>query len=153
MKIRIGMMALLSAVLLLAIGAQGADYAKVQKERSDLMKTNSKDNKALRQAVKEGNMADIEKYARELAGQFAKIPNPCLFPKGSGEGTRAKPEVWANWSDFEEKADTARKLALAVAANAKAGKMGETKTLASSLSKTCNDCHKTYRAPKKKKGM
>jgi len=154
MKVRIGMMALLSAVLLLVIGAQGADYAKVQKERSDLMKNNSKDNKALGAAAKEGNMADVEKYARELAAQFASIANPCLFPKGSGEGTRAKPEVWTNWSDFEEKADTARKLALAVAANAKAGKMGETKTLANALAKeTCNDCHKTYRAPKKKKGM
>jgi cytochrome c556 len=152
MKTRVGMMALLSAVLLLVIGAQGADYAKVQKERSDLMKANSKDNKALGNAVKEGNMADVEKYARELAAQFASIANPCLFPKGSGEGTRAKPEVWTNWSDFEEKASTARKLALAVAANAKAGKTGETESLAGSLAKqACTNCHKTFRGPKPKK--
>ena len=154
MKSRIAVVALTASFMLLALGAQSADFAKVQKERSDFMKSVSSENKALRAAAKEGNMADVEKTARELASKFSNWANPCLFPKGSGEGTRAKPAIWENWADFEAKANTARKLALAVAAQAKAGNAGEAKTLANSLSKqACNGCHDDYRGPKVKKSM
>lgn len=154
MTIRIGMTALLSAVLFLAFGAQAADYDKVKKERKTLMKSLSKENKALGKAAKAGDMATVEKTARNLASHFAGIANPCLFPKGSGEGSRTKPAVWTDWSDFEEKAKAARKLALLVAAQANAGDMEQAKKLAGGLSKqACGSCHKLYRAPKKKKKM
>lgn len=152
METRIGIVALLAAALFLAFGVQGADFTKAIKDRQGLMKSNSSHLKALSAAAKEGNMADVEKLARELASNFGKIADPALFPKGStGEDTRAKPVIWEDWKGFEGKAATARKLAQALAAQAKAGKMAEAKTLAGSLGKeACTNCHKTFRGPKKK---
>jgi len=152
MKIRIGIVTLLSAVLVLASGAQSADYDKVKKERKALMKSLSKENKALKKAAKGLDPVATEMLARTLASGFANIANPCLFPRGSGPGSRSKPAVWENWPDFEEKSKNARKLALLIAAQAKAGNMGEASNLAGKLGKqTCSSCHKLYRAKKKKK--
>lgn len=150
MQIRIAVTVSLSLLLLFAATAPSAEFEAVQKERVELMKDNSSANKTLRAAAKEGNMDQVEESARALASQFARIPE--LFPEGSGGGdTRAKPEIWQNWSDFEEHAENARKLALAVAAQAQAGNVKETQTLANSLAKqACSGCHEIYRAPKKK---
>jgi len=105
MKNRFAMAALTSAVMFLALGAQSAEFEEVKKKRSELMKGLSSENKAMRNAAQEGNMADVEKSARELASQFAMIPDRSLFPEGSsGEDTRAKPAIWENWTEFEEKA-------------------------------------------------
>ena len=154
MKIRFVPVALIAGLVLIASGAQSAEFDKVQKERSDFMKSISSENKTLRAAAKDGNMADVEKSASELASKFGKWADPSLFPKGSAEGTRAKPAIWENWADFEEKAATARKLAQAVAAQAKAGNVEETQMLVNSLAKqACNNCHDDYRGPRPKKGM
>lgn len=75
------------------------------------------------------------------------------FPEGSGPGgagiekTRAKAEIWANWSDFEAKAkafdDASAKLTNAVGSNdvtAIKASLGE-------VGAACKACHEAYRAP------
>lgn len=152
MKSILSAVVLVSSACLVASGALGGEYDKVVKERKALMKSISKDNKALKKAAKAGNLDAVEKDARRLASQFAQIANPCLFPKGSGAGTRAKPAVWTDWADFSVKATAARRLALLVAAEANAGQTDQAMASVKSLSKqACGSCHKVYRAPKKKK--
>lgn len=76
------------------------------------------------------------------------------FPEGSGPGgagiekTRAKPEIWSNWADFQAKAkgfDDAVGELVSVAGgpdadqiHAAVGKVGE----------ACKACHESYRGPK-----
>ena len=133
-----------------ALGDKNDDAKKARKA---LMKGISKTNKALRAANKDGDLAAVEKNALALQTEFGKIANPCLFLKGSsGKGSRAKPAIWENWSDFEAKAKKAGALASAVATQAKMGKAEETGALVKALGKeACNSCHKPYRKPKPKK--
>lgn len=75
------------------------------------------------------------------------------FPEGSGPGgagiekTRAKPEIWANWSDFEAKVkgldDAAGALTAAVATNDPAAIQAATKAVGGA----CKACHELYRGP------
>ena len=130
----------------------GGKNEDAQKARKALMKTISKTNKAMKAASKKGDMAAVEKNAAKLATEFAKIPNPCLFLKGSAKGSRSKAAVWDNWSDFEAKAKTSHKLAKAVASQAKMGHTSETGALVKAFGKeACGSCHKPYRKKKKKK--
>lgn len=144
---------LIIAVCITATGPAIADQKDdAKKARKELMKSISKTNKAMSAASKDGDMAAVEKNALQLQEEFGKIPNPCLFLKGSAKGSRAKQAVWDNWSDFEAKAKTARTLASAVATQAKMGNAMETSALVKAFGKeACGNCHKPYRAPKKKK--
>jgi len=70
-----------------------------------------------------------------------------LFPEGSEKGdaeTRAKPEIWADFADFELKMKKAR-------ANAEALKsVTEEAAFAPALGKlgnSCKSCHEAYRSP------
>jgi cytochrome c556 len=78
---------------------------------------------------------------------------PTWFPEGSGPGgagiekTRAKAEIWSNWTDFEGKVkgldDAAGVLTNAVASNDPAA----IKTALGDVGKACKACHEAYRAP------
>ena len=71
------------------------------------------------------------------------------FPKDTVGESRAKPEIWAKWTDFEAKAkefqDAAAELAEATKTEDKE-KIAEAQRAAG---KTCGGCHDDFRAPKK----
>ena len=79
---------------------------------------------------------------------WAKVM-PSLYPAGSDKGsrpTKAKPEIWTNWAEFEKDAaalDTAAtKLAELAKANDTAGFTAQVKEVGAA----CGACHKAFRS-------
>ncbi|RTE87543.1 MULTISPECIES: cytochrome c [Gammaproteobacteria] len=64
----------------------------------------------------------------------------------TSEGTDALPEIWEDWSDFEQKAqalvDASAELALA----AEDDNMGQIRAKFMATVQTCRECHNNYRA-------
>ena len=138
----------------LAVAVMGASVAVTQpafadavKDRQALMKSNSKAGKALRKAAKAGKKAAARKQAMIIVANADKLAG--LFPKGTdssalgAKATRAKPEIWSDWSTFQAKLGDLKK----VASNVADGDMAAAKN----LGKACGGCHKLFRGKKAKK--
>ena len=68
------------------------------------------------------------------------------FPKGSlDEDSEAKPEIWDNWSEFEEKFNTLQMESEKLAGVAAKGDRSATLSQFKNTGKTCGGCHKKYR--------
>jgi cytochrome c556 len=102
-----------------------------------------------------GSLADVEKAANALANLAEKIPGH--FPKDTGRGnypdklTRALPDIWMNWEEFNKDvrrlADQSKTLArlaregqkdAVVEIIGKAGRFSQTKL-------GCVECHENFR--------
>ena len=122
-----------------------AQFDKVIEGRQQLMKDIGQAGKGLRSATV---AASVAASADELAEALAKI-NADTFPKGSADGSRAKPEIWEQWDEFAAKAKNAVTLAQDIAAKARAGE--STAELVKSFGKNaCGSCHRPFRKPKQK---
>ena len=62
--------------------------------------------------------------------------------------TRAKPNIWQNWSDFEKKTDDLVKAVAAYAATARAGDKQMMAAKLDGVWDACKGCHKKYRKKK-----
>ena len=88
----LGMFAMLSLFVSSQIFSQEDDI----KKRIGIMKSNSKANKAIKAAVKEGDFATVEGNANKIAANMDKLV--ALFPEGStAKNSRAKAEIWQEW--------------------------------------------------------
>jgi cytochrome c556 len=122
-----------------------AQFDKIIEERKELMKGIGAASKAMRSAA---DAAGVAASAGKLAAAFAKI-NADTFPKGSSDGSRAKPEIWEQWDKFAAAAKNAVTLSQAIAAKARAG--GSTAEMVKAFGKNaCGTCHRPFRKPKKK---
>jgi len=75
---------------------------------------------------------------------------PSLFPEGStAKDSRAKPAIWKKWKSFKGRAESMQTVSEFLAESAK-DKNGELVAVMVKGTR-CNDCHKPFRAPKKKK--
>ena len=138
---------LMAGVFLLAGSSvvPAAQFDKVIKARQDLMKDISAAGKAMRAAA---DAAAVAAGADKLAELFAKI-NADSFPKGSAEGSRAKPEVWEQWDEFAAAARNASDVARSIAAKARAGE--STAELVKGFGRNaCGPCHRPFRKPKER---
>lgn len=91
-----------------------------------------------------GEVKPLTFAARGLARWARTLPR--MFPAGTSEGTRAKPEIWTDRADFEAKAG-----AYAAAADAlvEAAQAGDKPAFAERWEKvrgTCSACHDVYRS-------
>ncbi len=122
-----------------------AQFDKVIEGRQQLMKGIGEASKGLRSAT---DAAAVAASADKLAEAFAKI-NADTFPKGSADGSRAKPAIWEQWDEFETKAKNAVTLAQAIAAKARAGEStaGLVKTFGKNA---CGSCHRPFRKPRQR---
>ena len=72
-----------------------------------------------------------------------------LFPKGSGAEageTRALPEIWQRWSEFEAAVEDLKSESAKLAEVARGGDMGAIGTQVGALGKNgCGGCHKKFR--------
>ena len=141
-----------AAVIGLAVAAVGGlafAQADVIKTRQEGMKAQGAAMAAIKKVVDEnGPAANAVAPAETIAATSGKVP--ALFPAGSDKGaeTWAKPEIWANKSDFDMKAMNAKAAAEKLAASAKAGNMDAVKADFAALGGTCGACHRPYRTPK-----
>ena len=118
-------------------------FDKVLEAREQLMQGIGGLNKAMRGAA---DAAAVAASADKLAAALARI-NEETFPKGSAEGSRAKPEIWEKWDEFTATAKNAVTLAQAIASKARAGE--DTAELVKGFGRSaCGSCHRPFRAPK-----
>ncbi len=155
--IRNGMLALLMAAVAVTVVPNVADAqmgGDAIKARQGLMKNNGKNMGVIAGFVKKdkGTAADVARSGRQIASNISAFPNN--FPKGTSQGagagkTRAKAEIWQNWSKFVGGAAKAAKLALDLSLAAETGDKGAIGKAMGALGKNgCGGCHKAFRGPK-----
>lgn len=72
-----------------------------------------------------------------------------IFPEGSGVGeTRAKPEIWQNWTKFEAAAKALQTTSGELARIAEGGDMAAIGAQLGEVGKACGGCHKPFRKEK-----
>ncbi|MGH7825106.1 MAG: c-type cytochrome [Candidatus Binatia bacterium] len=139
---------LFSVFVAVFVTSQAFAQSDVIEKRQKLMKSQSKDSKAIKAAVESKDYATIEAKAKEIMGTAEKIPD--LFPKGSAKGeTRAKAEIWDKWDDFTKKAKSLNKAAGELAAAAKAKDDAAVTAKVKAVGGACSGCHKAFREKKK----
>ena len=123
------------------------------KARQSLMKNNGKNIGVIAGFVKKnkGTAANVAVSARNIASNLSKFPNN--FPKGTSQGagagkTRAKAEIWQNWSKFTKGAAGVAKLALDLSLAAETGDKGAIGKAMGAMGKGCGGCHKAWRGPR-----
>ncbi|MFT3791899.1 MAG: cytochrome c [Rudaea sp.] len=88
--------------------------------------------------------ADFAKHANRIANLSDQIVEG--FPKGSDQGhTDAKPDIWANWDDFQSKAKDLDTQAKLLAEVAKANDEAKDKEQFKKVAETCKACHDKYK--------
>jgi cytochrome c556 len=149
-----------AAAAILVAGVPQASLAQMGgdavKERRAVMKDNSKTNKIVVAFVRKGkgSAAEVAAAGRRLAANATKLVT--LFPKGTSLAdmkgkTRAKPDIWLKWSDFEKRANALKMAGEKLAMVAAAGDAAAIKGAAGEVRKSCGGCHKPFRGPKPKK--
>ena len=120
--------------------------------RKKLMKEQGAAMKAIGDAAKAGQMQAIPAEAQKVVMTARQIPS--LFPQGSlnPATSRAKPEIWQKWAEFEGNAKALESKAAQLAATAQGGNAAATNAAVADLGKTtCGACHNAFRGPEIKK--
>ena len=74
-----------------------------------------------------------------------------LFPEGSGIGeTRAKPEIWQRWSEFEQAAKRLQRETAKLVQIAESGDIKQITPQFIAVGKACGGCHKAFRKRKRR---
>jgi len=96
---------------------------------------------------KAGNIEAIAVNAETMAVLGMHIP--ALFPQGSqAESSKAKPEIWQKWAEFEGVAKNTLALAEKLRDTAKAKDAAGTEAIVKEFGpKACGACHTPFRAP------
>jgi cytochrome c556 len=120
--------------------------------RQKLMKEQGAAMRSISDKMKAGQVQAVESDAKTLEDTSKKIT--ALFPEGSVNPatSRAKPEIWQKWSEFEGNAKSLRTKAAQLEETAKTGNAQTTQTMVADLGKTtCGACHTEFRGPEIKK--
>lgn len=108
--------------------------------RQELMEDNGR---ILRTAMRASG-ADAEAAATALLQNYLDMP--ALFAEGSNVGkSKALPQLWERFADFEAIARTGQEAAAAMLAAAKAGDSAAYSAAARTLGGTCGQCHQRFR--------
>ena len=121
-------------------------------ERQNLMKEQGALMRSISDKAKAGQVQAIASDAEKLEDTAKRITK--LFPEGSvnPNTSRAKPEIWQKWSEFEGYAKSLGMKADALEATAKTGNAQAAQTAVADLGKTtCGACHTAFRGPEIKK--
>ena len=108
--------------------------------------------RAIQDKLKAGQFQAVAADAQILTETSKRIPS--LFPAGSldPQTSRAKPEIWQKWSEFEGYAKSLESKSAQLAATARTGTAEATSAAATELGKTtCGACHQAFRGPEIKK--
>jgi cytochrome c556 len=88
--------------------------------------------------------AAFAKAVNDLAA-VAGMMTEGFMPEGAPEGSRALPEVWTNWADFEQKAAALVTAAQGLADATRTGGFAAASPLVQDAVGNCGGCHRTYR--------
>ncbi len=148
----------LTAAALLALPLLGTAHAHDAKkhaeqlppgpirDRHELMEGIGKQAKKIGAAMKAGQTTGVAPAAEAISASAKKILP--LFPPGSThEYSRAKPEIWQNWAEFEQLSNDLVTDSAALAAAAKEN--GDVKAASQKMFQNCKSCHEKFRIPEK----
>jgi cytochrome c556 len=145
-------------VLSLAVAVVGcATFKKRTPEeaiaaRQELMKQQGAAMRSISDKMKAGQVQAVASDAKILEDTSKKITD--LFPEGSVNPatSRAKPEIWQKWSEFEGHAKKLNTQAKLLADTAKTGNADATGKMVADIGRgTCGGCHTPFRGPEIKK--
>ena len=117
-----------------------ADRQTLMKEHGDLWKN-------IQESAKANNLPVVARDADKLAGNAKKIP--ALFPEGSmTEKSKAKPEIWQKWPEFEAAAKKLETESVKLRDTAKTGNAEATGAVVKDFGRNaCGSCHTPFRVP------
>ena len=114
------------------------------RDRHELMEGIGDHAKKIGGALKQGTTEGVADEAEGINAKARKI-NP-LFPEGSTDPkSRAKPEIWQKWSEFERLTAALEKDSAALAQAARQG--GDAQAAATKMFDSCKSCHDQFRIP------
>ena len=116
-------------------------------DRQRLMKLNGASWKDAQDKFKAGNVEAIVVNAETMAINAEHIP--LLFPKGSLTDTsKAKPDIWEKWDDFEKAAKNLEAWAEKLRDTAKTKDVAATEAVVKDFGRNaCGTCHTPFRRP------
>ena len=116
-------------------------------DRQRLMKLKGASWADIQAKAKAGNIEGIAVNAETLAMTAQQIPG--LFPEGSGtEKSKAKPEIWQKWPEFERAAKNLEVQAEKLRDASKAKNEQLTQDIVKDFGRNaCGTCHTPFRQP------
>src|SRR5713226_5150967 len=145
---------IVTASLVVGIGAGCADKSMskmgggdVVADRQRIMKLQGASWADIQAKAKAGNIEGIAVNAETLAMTAQQIPG--LFPEGSGtEKSKAKPDVWQKWPEFEKAAKNLEIQAEKLRDASRAKNEQLTQDLVKDFGRNaCGTCHTPFRQP------
>jgi cytochrome c556 len=88
--------------------------------------------------------AVFDKAVNDLAALSGMVTEG-FMPEGIPAGSRSLPDVWTNWSDFQQKAQDLESAADGLAAAVESGGFAAAKGMVQGTAQTCGGCHRSYR--------
>lgn len=116
-------------------------------ERQRLMKLNGASWQDVQAKVKAGNIDAVAVNAETMAVTARHIPN--LFPEGSlTADSKAKPEVWQKWAEFEQAAKAMQMESEKLRDAARAKNKAQVEAIVKDFGRNaCGACHTPFRVP------
>ncbi|MDA0237891.1 MAG: cytochrome c [Proteobacteria bacterium] len=90
------------------------------------------------------DQVDFTRRAKIIAN-VSQIPMEGFATESHAGATKAKPEIWTNYPDFEQKMKLMQNAAELLATTSLSGDYDASKRAVSALGKTCKACHDEYR--------
>jgi cytochrome c556 len=128
------------------IQAQDAERTPIQDYRQSIMEALDRHNRAIRSIVdgdvdRPNHVVDHAIAVEGLARMLADV-----FPAGSGEGTRARDEIWETPGLFSEKVSGLMSTSAALVEAARSGDAEAIVGAAQQVNRSCGGCHQGFRA-------
>ena len=121
-------------------------------DRQRIMKLNGGSWADAQAKIKAGNFEAVAVNAETMALNAEHIP--MLFPKGSlTEKSKAKPEVWEKWTEFQAAAKAMQTESEKLRDAARAKNQAQVEAIAKDFGRNaCGACHTPFRVPPPRQG-
>ena len=143
----VGSLAALVAGIFATGSAQQMSADDIVAERQRVMKLNGASWQDAHAKLKAGSIEAVAVNAETMAMMAREIPK--LFPAGSmNDKSKAKPEIWQKWPEFEAAAKNLRTQAEKLRDTAKTGDAASTQAVVQTFGRNaCGTCHQPFRVP------
>jgi cytochrome c556 len=121
-------------------------------DRQRLMKLNGASWADAQAKIKAGQFEAVAVNAETMALNAEHIP--MLFPKGSlTDKSKAKPEIWDKWAEFEKAAKTMQTESEKLRDAARAKNQAQVEAISKDFGRNaCGTCHQPFRVPPPRQG-
>jgi cytochrome c556 len=142
---KLAVLAVVTGIALATVAnAEGYDPIETRQAGQDLVAADFAGIRAVVSA--KGDIKSVANPAKAIARWIRQFPTQ--FPKGSeqGDDTRARPEIWTNFADFQQRANNLADAADKLAQLANAGDTDGVVAQINVVRDACAACHRTYRS-------